>query len=508
MSLEKDARPKPISWAGLATASMARVKDGGKINPAANTSQSQLLRALGVRVYRYTEEERRDIILKYLMKRTNRAGIKRPTKVPSRQALVGKHRRGIGGQFLSTDELQLEEILIVKLSFSVAFIHACFLIEKFVTSEQMSHTMSVPDLASNKSEQLIRVYAGTVGFSVRKGWWDKSARNVTRSRVYVRSREGYRPTNITNEAKKTQSETRTGCLACLAIKITPDGKDCVTEFVADHNHQLTAPLDIQMLRSQRLSAKFQTGGRQGARQIPASYKNYLRSKRVKNMQSGDADDFGRCMYDFEEEQEFLSVWEGMLVKYDLKDNEWLAKAAENAETYAFMEIQSDQLLEQVESILYAKLLEKPASKGQPQNLVQDGSNNGGSHGLSGKRKKNEHEAEVPVGIDGGPLSADVASNGRNPPQFFVPTQFIQGSFVSAHQFGLNGVQGFHGIAHFNQKSSATTLQQPFHNSSQLSQVLFASQFNGEELHLECSVEVLLGNALENGYNHGKEIQKD
>ncbi|URE40039.1 FAR1 DNA-binding domain [Musa troglodytarum] len=389
MSLEKDARPKPISWAGLATASMARVKDGGKINPAANTSQSQLLRALGVRVYRYTEEERRDIILKYLMKRTNRAGIKRPTKVPSRQALVGKHRRGIGGQFLSTDELQLEEILI-----------------------------------------------------------------------------------------------------------------------ADHNHQLTAPLDIQMLRSQRLSAKFQTGGRQGARQIPASYKNYLRSKRVKNMQSGDADDFGRCMYDFEEEQEFLSVWEGMLVKYDLKDNEWLAKAAENAETYAFMEIQSDQLLEQVESILYAKLLEKPASKGQPQNLVQDGSNNGGSHGLSGKRKKNEHEAEVPVGIDGGPLSADVASNGRNPPQFFVPTQFIQGSFVSAHQFGLNGVQGFHGIAHFNQKSSATTLQQPFHNSSQLSQVLFASQFNGEELHLECSVEVLLGNALENGYNHGKEIQKD
>lgn len=74
-------RPKPISSAGLATASKARVKDGGKTNPADNASQSQLLRALGVRVYRYTEEERRDIILMYLMKRTNRAGIKRPTKV-------------------------------------------------------------------------------------------------------------------------------------------------------------------------------------------------------------------------------------------------------------------------------------------------------------------------------------------------------------------------------------------------------------------------------------------
>ncbi|CAL9169673.1 unnamed protein product [Musa hybrid cultivar] len=131
-------------------------------------------------------------------------------------------------------------------------------------------------------------YAGTVGFSVRKGWWDKSARNVTRSIVYVCSREGYRPTNITNEAKKTGSETRTGCPARLAIKIIPDGKYCVIEFVADHNHQLTAPLDIQMLRSQRLLAKFQTGGRQGASQIPASYKNYLRSKRMKNLQSGDA----------------------------------------------------------------------------------------------------------------------------------------------------------------------------------------------------------------------------
>lgn len=48
-SLDKDVRPKLISSAGLATASMARVKDGGKINPAANTSQSQLLRALDVR---------------------------------------------------------------------------------------------------------------------------------------------------------------------------------------------------------------------------------------------------------------------------------------------------------------------------------------------------------------------------------------------------------------------------------------------------------------------------
>ncbi|CAL9135468.1 unnamed protein product [Musa textilis] len=49
-----------------------------------------------------------------------------------------------------------------------------------------------------------------------------------------------------------------------------------------------------------------------------------------------ADDFGRCMYDFEEEQEFLSVWEGMLVKYDLKDNEWLGQLYGKKEKWALV----------------------------------------------------------------------------------------------------------------------------------------------------------------------------
>lgn len=47
-----------------------------------------------------------------------------------------------------------------------------------------------------------------------------------------------------------------------------------------------------------------------------------------------------------------------------------ARAAENSEAYSFMASQSDRLLEQVECILQARLLEKPspstASKGQPQ----------------------------------------------------------------------------------------------------------------------------------------------
>lgn len=127
-------------------------------------------------------------------------------------------------------------------------------------------------------------YAGNIGFSVRKGWWDKSARNVTRSRVYVCSREGFRPKN---EARRPRAETRTGCPARMAIKLTSSGKYRITEFMPEHNHQLAAPLDMQMLSSKKLLANVQPGGRQNVSAIPAGYKNYLRAKRSKAVQFGD-----------------------------------------------------------------------------------------------------------------------------------------------------------------------------------------------------------------------------
>ncbi|RWV90687.1 hypothetical protein BHE74_00019147 [Ensete ventricosum] len=139
-------------------------------------------------------------------------------------------------------------------------------------------------------------YAGSIGFSVRKGWWDKSARNVTRSRVYVCSREGFRPKN---EARRPRAETRTGCPARMAIKLTSSGKYRITEFVPDHNHQLAAPLDMQMLSSKKLLTKVQP-----------------------------------CIYDFEDEDEFLLAWNLMLEKYNLKDDEWLTKLYEERENWS------------------------------------------------------------------------------------------------------------------------------------------------------------------------------
>ena len=89
-----------------------------------------------------------------------------------------------------------------------------------------------------KAHKYYLSYAGDVGFSVRKGLWDKTAKSGSRSRFYVCSREGFRSKN---EAMRHYPETRMGCPARLSVKLTSSGKYRVTEFVQEHNHQLAGP---------------------------------------------------------------------------------------------------------------------------------------------------------------------------------------------------------------------------------------------------------------------------
>ncbi|CAL9779964.1 unnamed protein product [Musa acuminata subsp. burmannicoides] len=253
-------------------------KDVGKVPLVSNPGQSRLLRELGIRVSRYTHEERRNIIHKYMQKRSGRQAVDRSIKIPSRQALAERRQRGVGGKFLSREETQTmnrQEETIEE--------------EPELPAEVVANAGGVPIVGmvfenEDKAYDYYIKYAGSIGFSVRKGWWDKSARNVTRSRVYVCSREGFRPKN---EARRPRAETRTGCPARMAIKLTSSGKYRITEFVPDHNHQLAAPLDMQMLSSKKLLTKVQPVGRQNASIIPAGYKNYLRAKRSRDVQLGD-----------------------------------------------------------------------------------------------------------------------------------------------------------------------------------------------------------------------------
>lgn len=71
----------PIIGTMLWGADDGKGKSTEKASQVASTTTSKLLRELGVRVYRYTNEERRDIILKYMMKRNNRQVSEKPAKV-------------------------------------------------------------------------------------------------------------------------------------------------------------------------------------------------------------------------------------------------------------------------------------------------------------------------------------------------------------------------------------------------------------------------------------------
>lgn len=213
-----------------------------------------------------------------MQKRSGRQVVNRAaSKVPSRQALAVRRRRGAGGKFLGKDDAQTADKTEEKAEE-----------EPELPPEVFSNAGGVPIVgmvfeSEEKAYEYYVSYAGNMGFSVRKGWWEKTAKSSNRSRVYVCSREGFRSKNDT---KRPRSETRVGCPARIAIKVTPSGKYRVTEFVEDHNHQLAAPFDIEMLKSQRVLTKVRPGS-QNASNIPPGYKNYLRSRSTKDMKSGD-----------------------------------------------------------------------------------------------------------------------------------------------------------------------------------------------------------------------------
>lgn len=216
-----------------------------------------------------------------MQKRGGRPGVNRAaSKVPSRQALAGRRRRGAGGKFLGKDDVETADKPEEKVEE-----------EPELPPEVVANAGGVPIVgmvfeSEEKAYEYYVSYAGNVGFSVRKGLWDKTVKSASRSRAYVCSREGFRSKN---DAKRPRPETRMGCPAQLAIKLASNGKYRVTKFVQDHNHQLAGPFDIGMLKSQRVLSKFQAGNRI-ANNIPPGYKNYLRTKSTKDMNSGDLGD--------------------------------------------------------------------------------------------------------------------------------------------------------------------------------------------------------------------------
>ncbi|KAI9072504.1 hypothetical protein K1719_045513 [Acacia pycnantha] len=95
-------------------------------------------------------------------------------------------------------------------------------------------------------------YAVLKGFSIRKDFVNKSRVNgAVVSRRYTCYRQGYRPNKLNANVRKSQPETRTGCLAHMTIARQPNGKFRVTHFETQHNHEFATPCATHMLPSQR-----------------------------------------------------------------------------------------------------------------------------------------------------------------------------------------------------------------------------------------------------------------
>ncbi|CAN6309082.1 unnamed protein product [Urochloa humidicola] len=270
-----------------------------------NVEQARVLRELGVRASQYSNEERKKILTKYRSKRQSRPVSSRPTKIASQQALAERRKRGDGGRFLSSEgqlpsgqpserrskRLEKQNLKMEKAeSKEDEIIEAEPDPEEVVAGPGGEPKIGMVFLNEDKAYEFYANYAEAEGFSIRKGCLDKTAKNVTKSRAYVCSKEGFCPKSISAESKKPKPDTRTGCQAHMTIKITASGKYVVTEFVSDHNHDLEASLvDIEILKSLKLLAKVQQPpDPPKVVLIPSEYKNYTRTKHIKDMQLGDA----------------------------------------------------------------------------------------------------------------------------------------------------------------------------------------------------------------------------
>ncbi|KAK3141514.1 hypothetical protein QOZ80_4BG0334890 [Eleusine coracana subsp. coracana] len=106
-SKKRCASLKSLPKADGQEAHAAEDEMGAGMTGEPSAQPSRLLRELGIRVSRYTHEERRDIILRYMQKRSGRQVVNRAaSKIPSRQALAERRRRGVGGKFLGKEDPQ------------------------------------------------------------------------------------------------------------------------------------------------------------------------------------------------------------------------------------------------------------------------------------------------------------------------------------------------------------------------------------------------------------------
>ncbi|XP_056690357.1 protein FAR1-RELATED SEQUENCE 5-like [Spinacia oleracea] len=157
-------------------------------------------------------------------------------------------------------------------------------------------------------------YGGKLGFNVRKHYENKTKDGQVTSRRYVCSKEGFRPLDKRDHLTiNSRAEKRVGCKVRMGIcLIKATGKYRVHDFVSEHNHILHSPDTSYLLSSQRKISEVQAieieladdsgirpraahefigahvGGSSNLGYTHRDHKNYLRSKRQRDLMYGEA----------------------------------------------------------------------------------------------------------------------------------------------------------------------------------------------------------------------------
>ncbi|KAG8050960.1 hypothetical protein GUJ93_ZPchr0009g2303 [Zizania palustris] len=148
-----------------------------------------------------------------------------------------------------------------------------------VRENLVDDTVRTPEFESeDEAYEFYSMYAGNIGFNVRRASMTTNAENVITRRMFVCSKEGFREKKRGAKiVKKPRPETRTGCPACMVIRLASNGKYHVTEFVTFHNHQLGAAAPSDLVTT---SQSTETGQDDGLDLVAGSHDANIHKKNI------------------------------------------------------------------------------------------------------------------------------------------------------------------------------------------------------------------------------------
>ncbi|KAJ8766697.1 hypothetical protein K2173_004521 [Erythroxylum novogranatense] len=169
--------------------------------------------------------------------------------------------------------------------------------------------------------QFYLTYGKHVGFGIRRSKSHKDKRGNLICRLLCCSAQGQRmPDKRDLCVRAPRPATRFGCEARMKVHSMQNGTFEVIEFVEEHNHHLSSPnkvhlrkshrkissaaaLQIEMANAVGIQPKVshdlmvrEAGGRDNVGFIRDDYKNYLRSKRTREMTKGDTHEVLQYLY--------------------------------------------------------------------------------------------------------------------------------------------------------------------------------------------------------------------